>query len=332
MAETVVYAILLPFAVSASIAYSAGRLPLPSSLKQTVLPLAIASAITASWAMLPHHPPWIPKHHWHWIPAIAWLMTALSPLTSLGAGSRSIRRHADATSTVAARSDIDRRPVTLEPSPAANAASCRTTTDAVTIHRMATLAVVLLAASVTAWLLVPQWKSLSPPRALWLPFLASYLALLGIVASRPLRDSMTIPFAWANMTIAAVIAIVLIAMFVSVTYASFASATGSAMAGCWLVLWRRPELRASALGLALSYATLIGGWAFIGCVEPRSPAWSFLAIPWSGVSAAAWTLERYRHGSARLRSVWWHAAIAFMLQFIIMGIVIFRIFCTPSPR
>mgnify|MGYP003346984582 CR=1 FL=1 len=134
---------------------------------------------------------------------------------------------------------------------------------------------------------------------------------------------------WAlASTIAAIVTAILVAMFVSVTYASFAAPAASALAGCWLAVWRKPDLREHVRGAALAYAALIGGWAFIGCIEPRSPAWWLLAIPWSGVSAAACRFRSRSDYAATPPSIWTRFAITFGLQFIIIGIVIFRLFST----
>lgn len=328
MAETIVYAILMPVAIAASVACSAARLSLPHYLKAAMLPLAIATAITTSWMMLPKHPPWIPKQHWHWIPAIAWLMTALSPLMSLGAASRATKRMTDAGPTLGNPNDTDRQPVHSAESPTTNLASIKPTTRSSILLALVTFATMFLAAAVAAWVLVPHWKSLQPSRTVWLPCLTVYLSLLGITASRAMNSRSTTTLALGNMTIATAVTVILIAMFVSVTYANFAAPAASALAGCWLVVWRKHDLREYALGAALSYATLIGGWAFIGCIEPRSPAWWLLAIPWSGVGAAAFGLHSSATVPATPRSVWTRYAIAFGLQFIIIGVVIYRLFST----
>ena len=182
-----VYAILLPMAVAASVVYSAGRRSLPRLLKPAVLPLAITAAITASWMMLPQHPPWIPKQHWHWIPAIAWFITALSPLLSLNAASRAIKRQTDTASTLVDPSHTDRQPLHSEDPPTANLASFQPTVRSSLIPAVVTVTVIFLAAAAAAWVLVPHWKSLQPPRTIWLPCLAVYLFLLGTAASSALN-------------------------------------------------------------------------------------------------------------------------------------------------
>ncbi|MFM2094763.1 MAG: hypothetical protein RIS70_1887 [Planctomycetota bacterium] len=328
MAETIVYAILLPMAVAASVVYSVGRQSLPRYLKPAVLSLAITAAITASWMMLPQHPPWIPKQHWHWIPAIAWLMTALSPLMSLGAASRAIQRSTDTASALVDPSHTDRQPIHSEDPPTANLASFRPTVRASLIPAVVTVTVIFLAATVAAWMLVPLWKSLQPPRIIWLPCLAGYLFLLGTAASCALNNTGTTTLTFASMTIAAAVTAILIAMFVSVTYASFAAPAASALAGCWLAVWRKPDLREHARGAALGYAVLIGGWAFIGCIEPRLPVWWLLAIPWSGVGAAVFELRSFGAHAATPRSIWTRIAITFGLQIIIIGVVIYGLFST----
>ncbi|MEX0713540.1 MAG: hypothetical protein WD278_14380, partial [Pirellulales bacterium] len=126
----------------------------------------------------------------------------------------------------------------------------------------------LLAAFVSAWLLVPNWADLHPPRPVCIGLLTAYLFLLA-AALEPLARRVGPATLLAPLTYTSACVALLIAVPISVTYAQAAVIAAGATAGCWIAacLWTAP-----ARGLGLVYSVVVGGWAFIGCIEPRKPA------------------------------------------------------------
>lgn len=131
------------------------------------------------------------------------------------------------------------------------------------------LIVVLLASAPAAWLLVPTWATLQPPRPVWMAILATYFFVLasglgpleGIVPSRRLMGLMALSAAATAL---------LVALGVSLTtFGQPAAAAAAGWCGCLLAIWGDGggdggETR----GVALIYTLLVGGWAFVGCVHP----------------------------------------------------------------
>lgn len=307
--ETIALAILLPGAVAAFIVYFVrrleDRLPLLRVAQPATRSLAIAVAISAAWALLrlqttpKPYPPLIPAQPWHAIPAVAWLAVLLSP--PLPRWRRVFPTNGIASDEIATGRDESPRQPVLRISPAA-------------IIRYLLYG---LAAGATALLLVPNWKSLQPPRTTWLPALFVYLLLLHAAASRALGRPSTALIATGQMLIATAATILGIGLMVSITYVRFALPAAAAWAGIWLMMLRRPDLRAAAPSFSLSYAVVIGGWAFVGCIEPRTPALLLLALPWSGCVLAlfAWGQARLRHSNCTF------VVVAMVLQLVIIGAV-----------
>jgi hypothetical protein len=127
----------------------------------------------------------------------------------------------------------------------------------------------LLAAFVSAWLLVPNWANLHPPRPVCIGLLTGYLFLLA-AALEPLARRVGPATLLAPLTYTSACVALLIAASISVTYGQTAVIAAAAMAGCWIAACL--SRTASARGLGLVYSVVVGGWAFIGCIEPRKPA------------------------------------------------------------
>jgi hypothetical protein len=130
----------------------------------------------------------------------------------------------------------------------------------------------LLAAVVAAaWVLVPHWSNLQPPRSVLVPLLAAYMFLLAISLEQLLRR-FPAPRALAALGVSAMFIAVAAAAFIHVmTYAQFAAAAGAALVGCSAAA--RFLNAESVRGLGLAYAVIVGGWAFILCIElqPANP-------------------------------------------------------------
>ncbi|MBA3312442.1 MAG: hypothetical protein M3552_03850 [Planctomycetota bacterium] len=126
----------------------------------------------------------------------------------------------------------------------------------------------LLASLVAAWLVVPDWASLSPSRGIWIIALVAGLAVL-TASGEFLSVKVPAPtFLW-SLILAATCVAGLIVGFVSLTFGKIAIIPAAALGGCLLgaMIDRTPTVR----GLGLSYAVVIGGWAFVGTVEPQRP-------------------------------------------------------------
>jgi hypothetical protein len=80
------------------------------------------------------------------------------------------------------------------------------------------------------------------------------------------------------MTLASAGSAALILATVSSTYASLAGIAAGALAGCSIALFLASD-RLAVRGLSLTYAAIVGGWSFVGCVDPPQPLWSLMLAP-----------------------------------------------------
>lgn len=128
-----------------------------------------------------------------------------------------------------------------------------------------------------AWLLVPTWPSLEPARAIWVPVLAGGMFLTAALLS-PLPERVTGCGIPALLCLAAFAVAGTTAAVVSVTYGRLAGVAAGALLGTTGACALRgapDELR----GLLPAYATVVGGVAFVACVEPREPVIAILLMP-----------------------------------------------------
>jgi hypothetical protein len=142
----------------------------------------------------------------------------------------------------------------------------------VVVSRLAVLTVCV----VSAWLLVPAWPDLQPPRGVTTSLLAVYLFLLSSsIAALPdrLGRVVLLHFALAAATSAA-----LIAAAVSFTYAKPAMIAAASFGGVAAMSRYCFDPRI-ARGLSLVYAVTVGGWAFTGAIYPRPPVAALLVAP-----------------------------------------------------
>lgn len=136
----------------------------------------------------------------------------------------------------------------------------------VTLER---LCLQLLLALIAAWFLVPDWPDLRPPRPVYIAILVSYfflfIALLDSLPSR-LRGS----FFLALLMLVALAVALLVGISVSLMFGHVAVIVAAALLGCFAsTFFVRKE--AFARGLIPGFAILIGGLAFVGCIEPERP-------------------------------------------------------------
>lgn len=143
----------------------------------------------------------------------------------------------------------------------------------------------------SAYFLTPTWPSLWPARPVCISLLAGYIFAVAIalesLASR--ADARTL---MAAMVVSLGALAVLILAAVSLTYGLYALLAAAAFAGYAAVAWHQPDAH-SVVGLALVYAVLACGWAFIGCIEPRPAAPGLLIAPLA--AATLWIAELAPH-------------------------------------
>jgi hypothetical protein len=153
-----------------------------------------------------------------------------------------------------------------------------------------------LLALVAAWLLVPTWEELQPPRPYLIGLLAAYFAVLAaLLAMLPARlQGATVA---APLTASATGVALLVTAEVSMLYGQLVAVAVAALAGCTVATLRTrsvsehtlapsasegsplPPLATSLRGLAPVYAVLVGGLAFVGAIEPTPPLWHIMLAP-----------------------------------------------------
>jgi len=136
-----------------------------------------------------------------------------------------------------------------------------------------------------AYFLTPTWPSLWPARPICVPLLAGYIFALTI-ALESLASRVDARTLLTGMVVSLGALGVLILAAVSLTYGLYALLASAAFAGYAAVAWHQPDAR-SFVGLALVYAVLACGWAFIGCIEPRPAAPGLLIAPLAPIALLA---------------------------------------------
>jgi hypothetical protein len=143
-----------------------------------------------------------------------------------------------------------------------------------------------LLAAASAWVLVPTWATLWPPRLVMFPLLAAYLLLLmALLAALPER--LLGRLFVALLTAAAIGVALLIALGVSLKIGQVALAAAAALGGCSVAAFipskaaqsADPGRATASRGLIPIFAALIGGLAFTGTVEPQPPLPIILLAP-----------------------------------------------------
>lgn len=135
----------------------------------------------------------------------------------------------------------------------------------------------LALASGSAFLLVPTWPTLQPPRLALMALLAIYfvllMSLLDALPDRLTGSSLPLLFALSAAAVA-----VLVAAEVSLTYGQLAGIAAAAIAGGYLSALLSKQAPA-ARGAAPVFAILAGGVAFVGAIEPEQPVFGILLAP-----------------------------------------------------
>ncbi|MDZ4780662.1 MAG: hypothetical protein SGJ19_10450 [Planctomycetia bacterium] len=148
------------------------------------------------------------------------------------------------------------------------------------------------AALACAYFLTPTWPALWPPRPICIALLAGYI-LAVTLAIEPLLRRIDPKTMLAAMIVSLGALAMLITYRVSLVYGIFALLAAAAFAGYAAVAWRKAD-QVPLAGLALLYAVLACGWAFIGCIEPRPAAPGLLIAPFAPLAFAGAVAGSYR--------------------------------------
>ena len=134
-------------------------------------------------------------------------------------------------------------------------------------------------AALSAWVLVPTWNTLWPPRLVAIPILAAYLLLL-IALLATLPDRLLGRLLCFLLTAAAVTVALQIAIGVSAKIALVALAAAAALGGCSIAACSprgesesaESSRAAASRSLIPIFAVLIGGLAYVGTIDPLKGA------------------------------------------------------------
>lgn len=137
--------------------------------------------------------------------------------------------------------------------------------------------VAIVAAGTAASALVPIWESLTPARTILVPALTAYLALLALLVE-PLASRVSPRATLISMLASSFVLAAVVAPIWNVTQGTLAAMPFFALLGVGLVTWFSPPIDAMR-GTALAYAFVVGGGAFLSCVEPDPAVWILLAVP-----------------------------------------------------
>lgn len=164
----------------------------------------------------------------------------------------------------------------------------------------------VLAAAVAAWLLMPDWTILSLSSAFWVPAVLAAIVLETVVLEPLVAQAPPRTMMWA-LTITAIAVAVFIAGFVAIVFGQVALIPAASLGGC--AVGSMFSRTASIQGIALPFVTTIGGWAFVGAVEPQRPLLFLLIAPlaplalWCFVSGPLTQMRGVTAVCARLAAV-----------------------------
>jgi hypothetical protein len=147
-----------------------------------------------------------------------------------------------------------------------------------------------------AYLLVPAWPDLQPPRRLSIALVAVYLSSL-ILAVEWLGPRVSTAWLLGLLALGGGALTITVAALVSVRFGVLAAMVAGALAGCWLacMFYRKSSLPDSRC-VAPLFAVLVGGAAYVGGIEPQPPLWWLLLIPAIplAIGAFVWQFTQYR--------------------------------------
>lgn len=148
------------------------------------------------------------------------------------------------------------------------------------------LAVLALAA---AWLLVPKWPDLYPPRLVSVGLVTAYLMVLSAALDALPDRAAGRWFAGSLVAVAAVLTVVLLTLGTSALFARVSLVAAAALAGSFVATYFAGLNSAQATrGAAPVYVILTGGLAYVGAIEPSQPLPWMLLVP--AVPLAWWLM------------------------------------------
>jgi hypothetical protein len=151
-------------------------------------------------------------------------------------------------------------------------------------------AMLLGASLLAAWLLVPSWPSLWPPRIVCIPLLAVYFVALALLLDA-LADRFSGPVFIAAVALAAGGLALLVSALSSMRYGQFLAVAAAALAGCAVIsAFSRPS--GSYRGVGFVYAMVVGGWAFVAGAYPMPPHYGYLLVAAAPLLLWAWVAIR----------------------------------------
>jgi hypothetical protein len=141
-----------------------------------------------------------------------------------------------------------------------------------------------VAALVAAWRLVPAWDDLWPPRVMSIVMLAGYFLLLTALLDTLPDRLCGVALPGILTLVAAALMAVLIAAAVSARFAQLGGVLMGAFAGCWIGgLVAKPSagtnLPSADKGLFPLLAMLVGGLAYVGCIDKKPENFAMLLLP-----------------------------------------------------
>jgi hypothetical protein len=260
--DEVLKSVGMSFVVPTVTAFVALRLAdkfLPASARSSTPAVAFALGYCAASLLLRRWSDLVPTRHFHWPFYLALAGAVLGPLSAM----------ADRHREVAWR-----------------------------WQRPAAIVAGILAALLSAFVVVPTYAALTPARWVQIPLLAAYLFLLG-AAFRPLAGRVSPATLVGLASLSALTIGLLAAGYVSLAYGMGAMMAAGALAGCCAALWLVPRGQGAA-SLVACYTLVVGAWAYIGARETSPWIWGLLAAAMAPL--ALWVLEAAP--LSRLTGIW----------------------------
>ena len=166
------------------------------------------------------------------------------------------------------------------------------------------------AALVSAWLVVPLWESLWPSRVVLIPLAAVGFSLLIVGYRRGARQTSELTTMGVLGAVSILLAIAITAVF-SLEFgklaAVFTAAGGGSLA---FAVWQREPAKSGVLSdLMPTAAVVLGGTAFVSYVYPQTPVYEFLLFPltplaWLFAHRLPWCGDRIASNLLLRAAVW----------------------------
>jgi hypothetical protein len=148
-----------------------------------------------------------------------------------------------------------------------------------------------------AWLLVPTWDDLYPPRIPWIALVAAYLSLLTMALDALPDRLLGRVFGGSLLATFAVLTVLLLAIGASAKIAQLSAIASAALAGGFAAMFLlKLSTPRAARGLVPVFAVLAGGLAYVGTIEPEVPQPLLLLVP--AAPLAWWLLALWKPRAA----------------------------------